>query len=259
VRPSKRRLLLAIMTTLCATAGTMAIAALGMEAIEIVGPRPGVRIATLVPQIELTALFLVSMYFGTRPLKAKSTPAFRTALAATSHGCSRLIWGTSARQLLRVALVLASGTVVWACASAVGLGPSLGDILKVRALLLAIAAFGIGFAVWSRVVWPQAPAAGLGCALVLAMAATSFLVAPLVAVMGPRPLLVQASMLCNPWIITAGISRLDFLHMQWIYALSPLGRLETSYPALATAVLAYGGTGTLLLCWAARALHTPPR
>ena len=61
--------------------------------------------------------------------------------------------------------------------------------------------------------------------------------------------------LLNPWIVAAGVARLDLLHMQWVYALSPLGSLDATPPALATAVAVYGGAGALLAIAAAAALR----
>jgi hypothetical protein len=242
------------------TAGAMLFIGWGLAEVAMMGPRASIRIAALVPQVEVTILFLVGLWSWTRLLRAEESSAFRTALASTARGCRRRIWGTTVKQLADAGLILGGGAVIWGVASLAGLGPSLGDIICVRVLLFAFAIFGIGLGVWARTMWRHAhAAAGAAFLALLIMAGTPFLSAPLIAVMGPWRPLVQASMLCNPWIVAAGISRLDLLHMQWIYALSPLGSVETYYPGLITAVAAYGGSGVLLLFWSASALAKPIR
>ncbi len=240
------------------TAALMAIIDWGTSGIAMMGPRAGVRIATLVPQVEVTLLFVVGLYVWARLLRAESAPAFRTALAVTSRGCTRRIWALATTQLSTILTCLGCCTVIWIVASLSGFGPALANIVEVRVLLLAFATFAIGLAFCSRAILVSEPAAmGMMCLILLLMAGSPFLVAPVISVAGPRHLLVQAAMLCNPWIVAAGISGLDLLHMQWIYALSPLGSVESYYPDLITAVVVYGGSGAVLLFSAALALRKP--
>jgi hypothetical protein len=153
--------------------------------------------------------------------------------------------------------VLAAGSVVWIAVSWFGAGPRLGEILQARLLLLGFSVFGMGLAVWARVAWCRTGAALGACALVLVgMMAIPLALGPVVAVMGPWKPLLQGGTLMNPWIVMAGISGLDILHMQWIYALSPLGALETHYPSLPTAIAVYGGTGVVFFLLAIRRLRS---
>jgi hypothetical protein len=43
--------------------------------------------------------------------------------------------------------------------------------------------------------------------------------------------------------------------MEWVYALSPLGRVEVVYPSLGSALVLYAGAGVGLWLAAARQLH----
>ena len=243
-----------------ATAVVMAVIAWGMTDVAMVGPRAGIRIAALVPQVETTLLFLICLPISITLLHAERSPALRQALAATWRGCRRAVWIPAGAQLKLVGKLLAAGGVVWVVASVIGAGPSLGEILRVRLLLAAFALFGIGLAVWARAVWPTTNAALGACALVLVgMAAIPLAVAPVIAVVGPWKPLIQAGMLLNPWIAMAGVSRLDILHMQWVYALSPLGAVEAYYPDLGLATAVYGGTGLALLFLAVRILRMSAR
>ena len=239
------------------TAGAMAFVGWGMTGVAMVGPRAAVRIAALAPQIEITVLLVLGLPVWAGLLRAESSPAWRQAVAATRRGRRLRVWGAASTQLKSVGAILLAGGFVWVLASLVGLGPSLGEIARVRLVLLAFAVFGVGLGLWARAVWPG-PAAAVGtCMFVLvAMAATPLAVAPVIAVAGASQPLIQASILLNPWIVTAGISRLDILRMQWVYALSPLGAVEASYPSLGLAVAVYGGAGVLLLLLAVRALRT---
>jgi len=240
-----------------ATAIVMAVVGWGMTDVAMVGPRAAIRIAALMPQVETTFLFLICLPISVKLLRAESSPALRQALAGTWQGCRRAVWIPAGAHLKFVGKLLVAGGVVWVVAGVIGAGPSLGEILRVRLLLAAFAFFGIGLAVWARTVWPSANAALGACALVLVgMVAIPLAVAPVIAVVGPWKPLIQASMLLNPWIVMAGVSRLDILHMQWVYALSPLGAVEAYYPDLGLAIAVYGGTGVMLLILAVRTLRT---
>ncbi len=240
------------------TAASMAIIGWGTSGIAMMGPRAGVRIATLVPQVEVTLLFVVGLCVWVQLLSAESAPAFRTAVAVTSRGGVWRIWGAAARQLTTVLVCLGCCAVIWIVASLTGFGPALAKVMEVRVLLLAFAIFAIGLALCSRAVLVSEPAAiGVVCLILLVMAGSPLLIAPVISIAGPRHALVQAAMLCNPWIVAAGISGLDLLHMQWIYALSPLGSVESYYPDLITAVVVYSASGAALLFSAELALRKP--
>ena len=240
-----------------ATAAAMAVVGWGMTEVTMVGPRAAARIAALAPQVEVTLLLVLGLPVWAGLLRTESSPAWRQALSATWRGRQLRVWGAATAQLKFVGTLILAGGFVWVLASLAGLGPSLGEIARVRLVLLAFAVFGIGLGMWTRAVWPGTAAAVGACMLVLvAMAATPLAVAPVIAVAGAWQPLIQASILLNPWVVTAGISRLDILRMQWVYALSPLGAVEASYPSLGLAVAVYGGAGVVLLLLAVRGLRT---
>jgi hypothetical protein len=89
--------------------------------------------------------------------------------------------------------------------------------------------------------------------VLVAMAATPLAVAPVIAVAGAWQPLIQASILLNPWIVTAGISRLDILRMQWVYALS-LGAVDRRIESRASR-RGLWRRGVLLLLLAVQALQ----
>jgi hypothetical protein len=221
----------------------------------LVGPSPGVRVATLVPQAEVTALLMIGVPLWACAFRAERFDAFRRALAATARGPARAVVRAVAGEGRTVAVALGAGLVVWLVAGALPGGPSLRDVLGCRLLLLAFAAFGIGLGAWASVVWrgrPVARAVGLG--VVVLMAAAPLAVAPVIAVAGARAWLIHATMLLCPWIVTAGASGLDLLRMEWVYAFSPLGSVEAPYPGLLVAVATYASAGVLMLELARRAL-----
>jgi hypothetical protein len=238
------------------TAAAMAAVGWGLTGVAMVGPRAAVRIAAFAPQVEVTLLLVLGLPVWAGLLRAESSPAWRQALSATRRGRRLRVWRAATAQLQFVGTLILAGGFVWVLASLAGLGPSLVEIARVRLALLAFAVFGIGLGVWTRAAWPGAAAAVGACMLVLVtMAATPLAVAPLIAVAGAWQPLIQGSIMLNPWIVTAGISRLDILRMQWVYAMSPLGSVEASYPSLGLAVAVYGGAGVALLLLAVRALR----
>jgi len=236
------------------TAAALALVGWGMTGVAMVGPRAAARIAALAPQVEVTLLLVVGLPVWAGLLRADASPAWRQAVSATRRGRRLRVWGAATAQLKLVGTLILAGGFVWVLASLAGLGPSLGEIARVRLVLLAFTVFGIGLGMWARAVWPGVEAVGACILVLVAMAATPLAVAPVIAVAGASPPLIQASILLNPWIVTAGISRLDILRMQWVYALSPLGAVEASYPSLGLAVAVYGGAGVALLLLAVRAL-----
>ncbi len=241
-----------------ATAGAMGAAGWGLTSIGMVGPRAGIRIATLVPQAEVTALFLVGLPVWACLLRVEGRQPLRQALAATWRGRRQAVWGAAAAHLKLVGELLGGGAIVWVLASLVGLGPPLGEIARVRLVFVAFAVFGVGLGAWVSAVWRGSLAAIGAClGVLLALAGAPLAVAPVIAAFGAWPPLILASMWLNPWIVTAGVSRLDLLRMQWVYALSPLGSVEAFYPDWPAAVAVYGGTGILLLAWSVRALRAP--
>ena len=256
--PFRRWLILSAFAGL-STIGAMAVVGWGMPGIAMVGPRTAVRISALAPQVEVTLLLVVGLPVWAGLLRAERSPAWRQAVAATWRGRRLRVWGAAAAQLKVVGTLILAGGCVWGLASLAGLGPSLGEIARVRLVLLAFAVFGIGLGMWARAVWPGAAAVGACMLVLVTMATTPLAVAPVIALAGTWKTLIQACMLLNPWIVTAGISRLDILRMQWLYALSPLGAVEASYPSLGLAVAVYGGAGVALLLLAVRALRVHVR
>ncbi len=95
--------------------------------------------------------------------------------------------------------------------------------------------------------------------VLLTLAALPLAIAPVVSVVGSWPPLIRAVMLFNPWILTAGVSHLDILRMEWVYALSPLGRVEAPYAGLGLGVAVFGGVGIAFMLLAVRALHVRDR
>ncbi len=241
-----------------ATAAIMALVGWGLPGLAMAGPRAGARIAALVPQAEVAALFFVGLPLWAASLRAEGSPALRRALAATVRGPLCAVGRAAALQGKGVGMLLAGGAVAWLLAVPLAGGPSLREVAGVRLLLAAFAVFGIGLGVWSSAAWRGSRGAVGFCLLVpLAMAAIPLAVSPLIAALGARPALIQASMLLNPWVVAAGASGLDLLRMQWVYALSPLGSLDAPYPGLGAAVALYAGAGALLLMLSARALRPP--
>lgn len=239
-----------------ATATAMVVVGWALPGVDMVGPRPGARIAALVPQLEVVALFLVGLPRWVHALAAGRSESYRRALTVTSRGAGTAVWRAAHRQLLALAVPLAGGAAVWVVVSLVAGRPTLADVGAVRMLLLAFAAFGIGLAALAAIVAPDRGVAVAACiAVVLAMALTPLAIAPVVSVGGGWPPLVQACLFLNPWIVVAGASGLDLLHMQWLYALSPLGAIETFYPAPIPAAVLYGVAALLLLALARRALR----
>ena len=184
-----------------ATAGAISYVGWGLPGIAMAGPRAGGRIARLVPQVEVTLLFLIGIPVWARMFRAARSRAFRRALAATVRGPGHAAWTAAGIHAGSAAQLLGAGTLVWTLAS------------------------------------------------------TPLAVAPVISVVGARSEVIHASMLLNPWIVTAGLSGFDILRTQWVYALSPLGSLEAPYPGLELAATAYGGAGFLLLLLALLALR----
>jgi hypothetical protein len=233
----------------------MALAAWGLSGVAMVGPRPYARIAALTPQMEVTLLFLVGLPVWSQLLRAARPEALRRSLAVTRRGRQEAVLSPAWHHLKTVAAMVGAGAFVWIVASASG-GLSLPVVGATRLLLVAFAVFGIGLGVWASVVCRSSSAAlGASAGILLAMAVSPLAVAPLISTLGARRELIEASMLLNPWLVTAGLSGLDLLRMQWVYALSPLGSLEAAYPRLALAVLAYAGAGMLLLGASVRQLR----
>lgn len=239
-----------------ATAGAMAVVGWGSPLVAMAGLRAGGRIAKLVPQIEVTALLLVGVPVWARVLRAEGFEAWSRALAATVGGPRRAVLDPAGAQLRIVIELLAAGALVWMPACLLDGGPSLGEIARVRLGLLAFAGFGIGLGTWASALWRGSGAALGACLTVLVgMAATPLLIAPVIAVAGARSELIQLSLLLNPWVFTAGLSGLDILRTQWVYALSPLGSLEAPYPGLWVGLVTYAGAGMLLLLSSLRTLR----
>ena len=238
------------------TAAIMVVVGWGVSGIAMVGPLAGRRIAALVPQIEVSALFVIGVALGGRMLDAERRPGFWQALAVTARGPQCVIARAAGAELAIVVQLLGGGMVVWLLASVLPGGPALRDIASSRLLLTAFALFGVGLSGWASAACRgglTALAVRLG--VVVAMLAVPFAVAPVIAIAGARPELIAAAMLASPWIVAAGATGLDLLRMQWLYAFSPLGSLEASYPGLCAAVAAYGGAGLLMLALAARAVR----
>jgi len=242
------------------TAAIMAVVGWGLPGLAMAGPRAGARIAALVPQAEVAVLFFVGLPLWAASLRAEGSPALRRALAATARGPLRAVGRAAALQGKGAGMLLAGGAAAWLLAVPLAGGPSLREVAGVRLLLAAFAVFGIGLGIWSSAAWRGSRGAVGFCLLVsLAMAAIPLGVAPLIAALGARPALIQASMLLSPWVVAAGASGLDLLRMQWAYALSPLGSLDAPYPGLGAAVALYAGAGLILLILSARALRSPGR
>lgn len=241
-----------------ATAAAAALVGWGLTGFGMTGPRAGARIATLVPQLEVTGLFLVGLPLWARSLRAEGSEPLRHALAATSCGARRAVWGAALTQLKLVVGMVAAGTLVWVAAMLIEAGPALHEIVAVRLLLVAYAAFGIGLGVLTSALCRRpSGAAWTSLTVLAAMAAAPFAVAPVIASVGARAEIIQASIMVNPWIITAGLSGLDILRMQWVYVLSPLGSLEVVYPALGLALAVYGGVAAVLLWLSVRVMSAP--
>jgi hypothetical protein len=246
--------IIALAASAC-TATAMLVAGWHLPAVAITGPRPAIRIAQLVPQFEVTALLIVGALVWTRLLAAERRAPLRVGLAATARGRMLAVYRALGTQVMRVMLATAAGAVVWLVATLAG-GIPLADVLSTRVLLLAFAAFGLGLGAWaSAVTRSGVTAIGVALAVLVVMAAAPFVLTPVIATFGARPALVGATVLLNPWIIAAGVARLDLVHMQWIYALSPLGSLDVTLPGLTTAVAIYGGAGALLAIAAVAALR----
>ena len=246
----------AIPVSVGATAAVMGLVGWALPGLDMAGPRPGPRIAQLMPQVEVSLLFLVGLPVWSQALAAERSAALRVALAVTARGRARAVLRGAGSRLATVALVVLGGGGVWLLATLLAGGPSLASVLRARLLLLAFALFAIGLATWASARYPGVVGAGAATLGVLGiMLGAPLILAPLVSLFGAHPALVQAAVLVCPWVVAAGISGLDLVHMQWVYALSPLGHVEISYPGLATAALLYGVAGCLLLAAAVRALR----
>jgi hypothetical protein len=245
-----------ILVSAVATAGAMAVVGWALPGFDMAGPRPGTRIALLVPQLEVTVIFVLGLPFWSQGLAAERSPALRAALAATARGRLQAVTRGAAGRLLTVAEVLVGGAIAWIPVMLLSSGPSPASVLRTRLVIIAFAVFAVGLGLWlsGRCRGALAAAAAATSALVVMMA-TPFAIAPLLSTFGTHWLVVQAAVLVSPWVVAAGITGLDLVHMQWMYALSPLGHVELAYPGLLFATLAYGGAGVTLLLAAARALR----
>ena len=58
-----------------ATAAIMAVVGWGLPVLAMAGPRPGARIAALVPQAEVAVLFFVGLPLWAASLRAEGSPA----------------------------------------------------------------------------------------------------------------------------------------------------------------------------------------
>lgn len=240
-----------------ATAAVMAVVGWALPGLAMMGPRAGARITSLVPQVEVAVLFFLGLPCWAGMLRAEGSPALRRALAVTARGPVLAVWQGAGHHLKVVGMLFAGGAVPWLLTAFVAGGPSVREIAGVRLLLAAFAAFGIGLGAWSSVVWRGSRGAvGFCLVLLFGMVVVPLAIAPLIAVLGARPAVIQLSMLLNPWIVAAGASGLDLLRMQWVYALSPLGSVDASYPSLAGAVALYAGGGLILMGLAVRALRS---
>jgi hypothetical protein len=231
-----------------ATAAAMAIVGWGLPTVAIAGPRAGVRIAALLPQVEVTALFALGAFAWPCGFRTERFEAFQRSLAATARGPCYAVSRAAGRHLRMTVGLLASGLLVWPLVVSLPGGPRLRDVAATRVLLIAFALFGIGLGAWASVAWRGvAGARAHWLAVVSVMASMPFAVAPVIATAGTQTAVVQAAMLLNPWIVMAGVSGLDLLRMEWLYALSPLGSLEARYVGLLPAIGVYVGAGLLML------------
>jgi hypothetical protein len=238
------------------TAGTMALVGWRLPGFDMAGPRPGTRIALLVPQLEVSLVFLVGLPLWSQTLSAERSAALRAALATTARGRLRAVLRGAGAGLTVTAPLVTGGAVAWILALFLQSGPSMASALATRLLLVAFVVFALGLGVCISARCPDAlSAAGTAAAALAVMAGAPFAIAPLISAFGTHWLIVQAAVLLCPWVVAAGVSGLDLVHMQWIYALSPLGHVELTYPGLVAACLGYGAAGGLLLLAAVRALR----
>lgn len=238
------------------TAVAMALAGWGAPSIAIAGPRAGPRIAALVPQIEVLAVLAIGVSLAGGIVDAGQSSGFRQALAATARGPAYAVARTASAHLGVLARLLGGGAILWLLASRLPGGPTLRDIAASRLLLAAFAVFGAGLSAWAFAVCAgRAAAFAVRASVLIAMIAMPFAAAPVISTAGARRGLIAAVMLACPWIVTAGATGLDLLHMEWLYAFSPLGSVEAPYPGLIVPVAAYGGTGMVMLALAAHALR----
>jgi hypothetical protein len=240
------------------TAVALGVAGWGVSGMSMAGPRAGTRMATLVPQLEVTALFLLGLPRWSGAFAAARSPALRQALWLAPRGRFLAVQHAVQRELGLLLQIAAGSTLAWLLALPAAGGPSLLGLARVRLLLMAFALFGIGLGAWASVLWrsPVVPRAITLGALVV-MAAAPLAVAPLTSSFGASSGLLLMTVLVDPWIVTAGVSGLDLLRMGWLYALSPLGSLEVVYPGALTGIVCYAGAGAALLAWAVRGLRPP--
>lgn len=238
------------------TAAAMLLCGWAVSGVDMAGPRPGTRIALLVPQIEVSLLFLVAVPWWAWRLAGRWPHGLRQALAATRRGGPVAVQRASVDWLRATAPLLIAGALTWTAALALPGGPSPARLLAGRALLIAFVVFAAGLAAFSAAVAiTRSGAALVAASVVVVMAATPVAIAPIVATFGTSPLLAQAAMLVNPWIVAAGSAGLDLIRMQWVYALSPLAHVEVEYPAPIAAVLAYAAVGGALASASVAALR----
>jgi hypothetical protein len=238
------------------TAGAMAVVGWALPGLDMAGPRPGTRIAQLIPQLEVGVVFFVGVPLWSRALKAERSPALRAALAATARGQFQAVARSAAGRLLTAAELLLGGTLAWMLTLLLAGGPSPGHVLGTRLLIFTFAVFALGLGTGVSAWCPGAlSAAGAAAGALVVMVAAPFAIAPLISAFGTHWVIVQAAVLVSPWVVAAGVSGLDLVHMEWMYALSPLGHVEVRHPDLQSAALAYGTAGSLLLLAAVRCLR----
>ncbi len=233
---------------LLCTATGMVVVGWGLPGIAIVGTRPGPRIAALIPQVEVTVLFALGMFVWSDFFPFERAEALRRALITTVSGPRVAVSGSARRHLTRCCELLVGGALLWLLATSLPGGPTLRHVVTSRALLLAFAVFGVGLGACTSAIWRgTARARAHTIAIVLVMASTPLSVAPLIATYGGRPAIVQTAMFLNPWIVMAGVTGLDLLRMEWLYAFSPLGSVEAYYATPVPAIVVYAGLGLSML------------
>lgn len=155
--------------------------------------------------------------------------------------------------LLRsVALVVASGLVLWPAALAVGGGGAVARLAAAQAQLVGLAAALVAVGLLCSILLrSRSSAAAVAYLLVLTAAAGPVLIGPWIERLPDAEGLINQTLLASPITALAATLDLDVMRTERVYRLSPVGQRRFRYPAPGAVLLFYALV--VSLCFAAAA------